>query len=80
MERYTKVITPNTRPIAEGSTKANTNARPEGPKPAAEARPQGGSLANTSNGNSQGGSVASTNGGNSQGSGAQGSSNVENKQ
>jgi hypothetical protein len=63
MERYTKVITPNARPITEGATKGNTNTRPEGPKPTAEARPQGNSTAPVSTDNNPQSSGSSQNSG-----------------
>jgi hypothetical protein len=36
-----KAINPNSQPINEGGTKANLSARPEGPRPAANPKPEG---------------------------------------
>ena len=41
MKSSFKVIVPSTRPISEGVTKGNVNPRPDGPKPAASAKPEG---------------------------------------
>jgi hypothetical protein len=61
MAHDTKVITTNTRPIAEGKTKGNVKTRPEGPKPAAEVRPQGGAHSSSGNSGPQGSSTQGSN-------------------
>jgi len=56
MERSRKIIIPNTRPISEGDNKGNVNTRPDGPKPAAIAKPEGQPASSSGNGSSQGSS------------------------
>ncbi len=60
MRQVSKVIVLETRPIREGTSRGNVNARPSGAKPVATAKPEGRPVSSSGNGASQGSSPAQT--------------------
>lgn len=58
MKQVSKVVVVETRPIREGASRGNVNARPSGAKPVATAKPEGRPVSSSGNGASQGSSPA----------------------
>jgi hypothetical protein len=58
MKQVSKVVVVETRPIREGTSRGNVNARPSGTKPVASAKPEGRPVSSSGNGASQGSSPA----------------------